>query len=111
MDDRKNDAAIVECLFRLIKNRRGADPKTSHTARLFARGRARIARKVGEEAVETVIAALAESPERVAQESADLIYHLLILWAECGVAPADVWTELKRREGISGVAEKKARRK
>ena len=111
MDDRKNDAAVVERLFRLIKNRRGADPKTSHTARMFARGRARIARKVGEEAVETVIAALAESSERVAQESADLIYHLLILWAECGVAPADVWTELRRREGTSGVAEKKARRK
>ncbi len=110
MDDRKTDAAIVERLFRLIKNRRGADPKTSHTARLFAKGRATIARKVGEEAVETVVAALGETPERVAQESADLLYHLLVLWAETGVAPADVWTELERREGISGVAEKKARR-
>ena len=105
MDERKTDAAILERLFRIIEERRGADPETSHTARLFTKGRAKIARKVGEEAVETVVAALAETPERVAQESADLLYHLLVLWAETGVAPADVWAELERREGLSGIAE------
>ena len=105
MDDRKTDAVIVERLFRLIEERLGADPEMSHTARLFAKGRATIARKVGEEAVETVVAALAETPERVVEESADLLYHLLVLWAETGVAPADVWAELERREGLSGIAE------
>jgi phosphoribosyl-ATP pyrophosphohydrolase len=108
MDERKIDAAVLERLFRIIEERRGADPKTSHTARLFAKGRAKIARKVGEEAVETVVAALAESPERVTRESADLLYHLLVLWAEIGVAPADVWAELERRRDISGIAKKKA---
>ncbi|HJO97490.1 MAG: phosphoribosyl-ATP diphosphatase [Rhodospirillales bacterium] len=108
MDERKTDAAVLEHLFRIIEERRGADPKTSHTARLFAKGRAKIARKVGEEAVETVVAALAEEPERVIRESADLLYHLLVLWAEIGVAPADVWAELERRRDLSGAAKKKS---
>ncbi|MDP6787028.1 MAG: phosphoribosyl-ATP diphosphatase [Rhodospirillales bacterium] len=108
MDENKTDAAVLDSLFRVIEERLGADPETSHTARLFAKGRAKIARKVGEEAVETVVAALAETPERVTRESADLLYHLLVLWAETGVAPADVWAELERRQGPSGSAHKKA---
>ena len=104
------DSAVLERLFAVVEGRRGGDPETSHTARLFAKGRHKIAQKVGEEAIETVVAALAQSPRHVARESADLLYHLLVLWAETGVRPADVWAELAAREGQSGVAEKKARR-
>lgn len=98
-------------LFARIQSRRGADPDSSYTARLFAAGRAKMAAKVGEEASETVIAAVSESPERLTSESADLLYHLLVLWADAGIAPADVLAELARREGQSGLAEKASRRR
>ena len=99
----------LDALYAVIAARRGADPDTSYTAKLFARGRKKIAQKVGEEAVETVIAALAEAPDKVVGESADLLYHLLVLWADCGVSPDHVWQELERRQGTSGLDEKKAR--
>lgn len=102
--------AVLERLARVIAGRRGADTKASYTARLFAGGREAIAAKLTEEAGETARAALTESPQRVAAESADLLYHLLVLWAETGVAAADVWAELGRREGTSGLTEKAARR-
>jgi len=102
------EADVLERLFAVIESRRGRDPKTSYTARLLADGRGRIARKLGEEAVEVVVAALTER-ERVAAESADLLYHLLVLWADTGVQPVQVWEELARRQGISGIAEKAAR--
>ena len=98
-------------LFALIQSRRGADPASSYTARLFAAGRAKIAAKVGEEATETVIAGVAETPDRLTSESADLVYHLLVLWADAGVAAGDVLAELVRRESQSGLAEKASRRK
>ncbi len=104
-------SAEIDELFRVIASRRGGDPDKSYTAKLFAKGRGKIAQKLGEEAVETVVAALAEGPEAVVSESADLIYHLLVLWAECGVAPEQVWRELGRRAGTSGIDEKKARKK
>jgi phosphoribosyl-ATP pyrophosphohydrolase len=102
------DSRVLERLFAVIESRRGADPHTSYTARLFSKGLARIARKAGEEAIEVVVAALAHR-ERLAAESADLLYHLLVLWAAAGLRPADVWEELSRREGTSGIAEKSAR--
>ncbi|MGP1394050.1 MAG: phosphoribosyl-ATP diphosphatase [Inquilinaceae bacterium] len=105
------DAAVLGRLYDLIASRRGADPEISHTALLFARGRARMAQKVGEEATETVIAAMQDDATAVAQESADLMYHLLVLWADTGVRPDDVWAVLEAREGTSGVDEKKARPK
>ncbi len=101
--------AVLEQLFAVIESRRGADPGSSYTARLFGRGRGKIAQKFGEEAVETVVAALSESPDRLAAESADLLYHLLVLWADAGVAPGEVWAELARREGTSGLTEKARR--
>jgi phosphoribosyl-ATP pyrophosphohydrolase len=104
-------ADILERLFALIQSRRGGDPAQSYTARLFAEGRAKIARKTGEEAIEVVIAAIEGAPEPLAKESADLLYHLLVLWADAGVAPEDVWRELACREGTSGLAEKAARGK
>jgi phosphoribosyl-ATP pyrophosphohydrolase len=97
-------------LFDTLKARKGADPEKSYTAKLFSRGRGKIAQKLGEEAVETVIAALSETPDHVVGESADLLYHLLVLWAECGIEPDQVWKELEGRIGTSGIEEKNARK-
>lgn len=102
--------AVLERLAAVVAGRRGADPEASYTARLLAEGTAAIAAKLAEEAEETARAALTEAPQRVAAESADLLYHLLVLWAATGVAATDVWAELARREGTSGLAEKAARR-
>jgi len=92
-----------------IAARRGADPESSYVAKLYARGLPKIAQKLGEEATETVIAALAEGREQIVGESADLLFHLLILLGAKGVAFDDVLAELDRREGVSGIAEKAAR--
>jgi phosphoribosyl-ATP pyrophosphohydrolase len=101
--------SALDRLWNVIQSRRGADPESSYTARLFARGRAKIAQKLGEEAVETIIEGVGDNPGALVGESADLLYHLLVLWAAAGVSPADVATELTRREGTSGIAEKRAR--
>ena len=101
--------SALDRLWNVIQSRRGADPESSYTARLFARGRAKIAQKFGEEAVETVIEGVGDNPAALVGESADLLYHLLVLWAAAGVSPADVAAELTRREGTSGIAEKRAR--
>ncbi|MEO0036405.1 MAG: hypothetical protein RLZZ501_2428 [Pseudomonadota bacterium] len=102
---------ILEDLYKTIVSRRGGDPDKSYTAKLFARGRGKIAQKFGEESVETVIAALSEGREELTAESADMLYHLLVLWADCGVEPGKVWAELERRLGVSGIDEKKSRAK
>jgi phosphoribosyl-ATP pyrophosphohydrolase len=102
---------VIDRLHEAILARRGADPSASYTAKLFQRGRPKIAQKVGEEAVEAVIEAVIGSRAGLVGESADLLYHLLVLWADAGIAPADVWDELKRREGVSGIAERAARAK
>jgi len=99
---------ILERLYAVIESRQGADASSSYTAKLFAEGMPEIARKVGEEAVETITAALSE-PENITAESADLLYHLLVLWAAAGLKPEDVWAELAAREGISGIDEKNSR--
>ena len=100
----------LERLWRVIESRRGADPDTSYTARLFGRGNAKIAQKLGEEAVEAVIEGVRGDRAALIGESADLFYHLLVLWAALGVSPADVAGELARREGTSGIAEKRGRK-
>ena len=100
----------LERLWRVIEARRGADPDTSYTAKLFARGIPKIAQKLGEEAIEAVIEGVRGDRAALVGESADLLYHLLVLWAATGVAPADIAAELARREGTSGIAEKKARK-
>lgn len=102
---------ILERLFDTISDRKTADPTTSYTAKLFSRGRARIAQKVGEEAVETVIAATTNDTAHIVSESADLLYHLLVLWADADIRPEQVWQTLEAREGISGIAEKNSRKK
>jgi phosphoribosyl-ATP pyrophosphohydrolase len=105
------EAAILDALYEVIESRRGGDAETSHTARLFERGTPKIAQKLGEEAVETVIEAIQGQPDALAEESADLLYHLLVLWADQGIRPEQVWRVLAERFGISGIAEKAARPK
>ena len=104
------NSGVLERLFAVIESRQGADAASSYTAKLLAEGKAKVAKKLGEEATETVIAATAGTPAEVVRESADLLYHLLVLWAASGVRPAEVWAELARREGTSGLAEKAARK-
>jgi phosphoribosyl-ATP pyrophosphohydrolase len=83
----------------------------SHSARLLARGTAKIAQKFGEEAIECLIEATRGNPEALVAESADVLYHLIVMWVDGGVQPDEVWQELHRREGFSGVAEKASRAK
>ena len=109
MADRDLGAAL-DRLWQIIESRRGADPATSYTAQLFGRGKTKIAQKLGEEAVEAVIEGVKGDRTALVGESADLLYHLLVLWAATGVSPADVAAELARREGTSGISEKKSRR-
>ena len=92
-----------------IAERRTADPDTSYVAQLSHRGTPVMARKLGEEAVEACVAALAGSREELVGEAADVLFHLLVLLADKGVALADVMAELDRREGVSGLEEKAAR--
>ena len=105
-----DNSDILERLYAVIESRQGTDAATSYTAKLFAAGMPEIARKVGEEAVETLTAALSE-PDNITAESADLLYHLLVLWAAAGIKPEDIWVELTAREGTSGIEEKNSRRK
>ncbi|ODT90165.1 MAG: phosphoribosyl-ATP diphosphatase [Sphingobium sp. SCN 64-10] len=96
-------------LERTIIARREADPATSYVAKLRARGRPKMAQKLGEEAVETVIAAIQGDTAGLTGEAADLLFHLIALLADCGVSLADVCAELDRREGTSGLDEKASR--
>jgi phosphoribosyl-ATP pyrophosphohydrolase len=105
----QNLGAVLQRLWRTIEERRGADPAGSYTAKLFARGTAKIAQKFGEEAVEAVIEGVRGDRAGLTGESADVLYHLLVMWAACGVSPDDIAAELARREGISGITEKKGR--
>lgn len=104
-------AHILEQLYDVVQARKGADPSSSNTAKLFAKGRAKIAQKLGEEAVEAVIEGMRGDRVAMAEESADLLYHLTVMWADMGMPPSDVWAVLERRFGISGIAEKAARLK
>ena len=92
-----------------VTARLAADPETSYVAKLHGRGLPVIARKLGEEAVETVIAALSGSREELVGEAADVLFHLTVLLAEKGVPLAEVMVELDRREGVSGLVEKASR--
>jgi phosphoribosyl-ATP pyrophosphohydrolase len=100
---------VLDRLATVIASRRGADPELSHSARLLSRGTAKVAQKFGEEAVECVIEAISGNRAALIAESADVLYHLLLLWEDAGVATGEVWAELERREGISGIAEKASR--
>lgn len=108
-----SETSAADTLARLeavIAARRVADPESSYIARLNAKGLGKIAQKLGEEATETVIAALTEDRQALVGEAADLIFHLLVLLGAKDIPFADVLAELNRREGISGIAEKAARK-
>jgi phosphoribosyl-ATP pyrophosphohydrolase len=96
----------VDRLYDAVLAAKGSDPVVSRTARLLRAGRAKIAKKLAEEAVEVVIDAMHGDREAVVRESADLLYNLVVVWASCGVRPADVWKEMNRREQLFGIAEK-----
>jgi phosphoribosyl-ATP pyrophosphohydrolase len=100
------DAQILERLYDVLVSRKGADPEKSYTAKMYAKGVTKIAQKVGEEGVETALAAVAESRESLLEESADLLYMLLLLWAAKDVTPAEVFAVLDHRFGTPGVRDK-----
>jgi phosphoribosyl-ATP pyrophosphohydrolase len=101
----------LDKLFATIAARKDADPGTSYTAKLLAAGVEKCAKKFGEEATEAVIAAIQKDKTELAKESADVLYHLLVLWAASGITPQDVYAVLQSREGQSGLEEKASRSK
>lgn len=103
------NAHILDELYQVILSRKGASPDSSYTASLFSKGIDKILKKVGEESTEVVISGKGGTDSELVYESADLCYHLLVLLAARDVKAEDVWNELARRTGISGIEEKAAR--
>ena len=103
------DDVLDRLIARIVANR-GGDPATSYVARLTAKGRAKIAQKLGEEAVETVIAAMGDDKAALVGEASDLVFHLAVLLADAGLSFDDIRGELVRREGVSGLDEKAGRK-
>lgn len=101
---------VIQRVFEVIESRRGGDPSTSYVARLFAKGPQRIAKKLGEEAVETVMAGIDKDRDALIAESTDLVFHLLVLWAALDIKPDDIFAEFQRREGTSGIEGEAAER-
>ena len=97
-------------LAEMLESRKSADPQSSYVAKLYAKGMDGILKKVGEEAAETIIAAKDGDPQKIIYETADLWFHTLVMLAQAGLHPDDILNELARREGLSGLAEKAARK-
>ena len=104
-------AQVLERLAASIEERKAADPQKSYVAKLFAAGDDAMLKKIGEEATETVLAAKSGDRLHLVREVSDLWFHCMIVLARHGLGPADVLAELQRREGISGIDEKAARKK
>jgi phosphoribosyl-ATP pyrophosphohydrolase len=104
-----HSALVLDRLYKVVLSRRTADPALSHSARLLGRGRAKVAQKFGEEAVEALIEGVGGNQSALVAESADVLYHLLLMWVACDVTPGEIWAELARREGVSGLLEKASR--
>ena len=102
---------ILQRIADAIEERKGGDPKKSYVASLFAKGDDAMLKKIGEEATETVLAAKSGDRLQLVRETADLWFHSMIVLARHGLGPADVLAEMHRREGISGIDEKAARKK
>ena len=100
----------LDRLFATIAARKDADPAQSYTASLLAKGMEKCAKKFGEEAVETVIAAIQQDKAALASESADVLYHLAVVWAAAGITPEDVYKVLETRQAQSGLQEKASRK-
>lgn len=99
----------IDRLYARLESRRSAGTGQSYTASLLAKGKPECARKVGEEAIETVIAVTSQDRTAVVKESADLLYHLLVVWLACDIQPVDIYAELAARESQSGLQERAAR--
>ena len=104
------DRHILDRLWEVLQQRRDADPGSSYVAALYAGGTKKIARKIIEEAGEVVAEALDKQPEKLKAESADLLFHLMVLWAERGITPDDIFKILEERFGTGGLEEKRARK-
>ena len=102
-------SARLNRLAETLEARKSADPESSYTAKLYAKGIDAILKKIGEESAETIIAAKNGDPDQIVYEVADLWFHTLVLLAQQGLHPEQVLQELARREGLSGIAEKAAR--
>ena len=102
---------VLQALADVLESRKKADPESSYTAGLYAKGLDAILKKVGEEAVETIIAAKSGDMEQIVYETADLWFHTLVMLSHQGLRPEDVLAELQRRFGLSGIAEKQSRNK
>jgi phosphoribosyl-ATP pyrophosphohydrolase len=96
----------LERLYKAVIDLKKSGAPHSRTARLIQSGRSKIAKKLAEEAVEVVIDAMQNDREAVVRESADLLYHIVVLWASAGIRPQDIWSEMDRRERLLGIAEK-----
>ena len=107
----KTNSEFLDELFSIIKERKNGDPEKSYTARLYKKGTEKIAQKVGEEAVELIIAAMKGKRKEIISESADLLFHLLILWSDNGISLEKVLNKLHDRRGVSGLDEKRSRNK
>jgi len=103
--------SVLAALADEVAKRKTASPGQSYTAKLLSQGVEKCAKKLGEEAVETALAAVSGNPKHLAAESADLLYHLIVLLEASGLTLADVMDELSRRQGVSGIAEKASRPK
>ncbi|RFA24770.1 phosphoribosyl-ATP diphosphatase [Alkalilimnicola ehrlichii] len=102
-------SAVLSQLAEVLEARKGADPKESYVARLYDKGLDAILKKIGEEATETVIAAKDGDRQQIVYETADLWFHCLVMLMQQGIRPEEVLSELERRFGLSGIAEKAAR--
>lgn len=100
----------IDRLYQAVMAAKDTGRGTSRTARLLHSGRAKVAKKLAEEAAEVVIEAMADHHDNLVRESADLVYNLAVLWVATGVRPAEVWKEMERRERLYGIAEKLAKR-
>lgn len=100
---------ILKKLADVIESRKGGDSDKSYVASLFSKGRKKITQKVGEEAVELCIAATQNDRSEAISESADLLFHMMVLWSDMGISAEDIYNELAAREGLSGIEEKKSR--
>ena len=101
---------VLDRLSELLEQRKNADPQTSYVAKLYSKGVDAVLKKVGEEAAETIIAAKDGDTQKIIYETADLWFHCMVMLAQAGLKPQDVLDELARREGLSGIVEKAARK-
>jgi len=97
------DGVFIDELYSIIESRKNSDPSVSYTAAKLSKGTDHIAKKIGEEATEVAIAAARRNEEEIKQESADLLFHLVLLWADQNIKPDEVFNVLRHRRGTSGL--------